>query len=94
VFVGPIPSKDSDADVFPLADLAPYEPGNHSWNPNGTGNIWRKFDIPVIQLSNEAASRASTGAVANAIQVLAPLLQSMHGLPAAQGDCMRGKATR
>lgn len=68
VLPGPIPSKDSDADVFPLADLAPYEPGNHSWNPNGTGNIWRKFDIPVIQLSNEAASRASTGAVANAIQ--------------------------
>lgn len=66
---GPTPRSDSDADSFPLAELAPYEPKAYAWNVNGSGIARRNYNFPVMLLNNASATRAAVGAASNAINV-------------------------
>ena len=53
---------------FPLAELAPYEPGAWAWNPGGAGLLRAPLPTPVVLLDDGAAADARRRASANARQ--------------------------
>ena len=85
---GPRPAA-SLAARFPLAELAPYEPGAWVWNPVGAGLLRAALPAPVALLDDGAAADARRRAAANARQARwAALLR--HAVLVSAGDSQPG----
>ena len=63
---------------FPLAELAPYEPGDWAWNPGGAGLLRAPLPAPVALLDDAAAGDARRRAAANARQARSRRPHSLH----------------